>query len=405
MKSKREPCSPLRTGAAYIRVSTDDQMELSPESQLSEIKRYASDHNITIPSYNIFIEKEGRSGKKAGNRPEFQRMIACAKSIPKPFEVILVWKFSRFARNQDESTFYKGMLRKKLSIDIISVSEPIMEGMYGRLIELIIEWQDEFYSYNLGMEVIRGMKENAQRGAYQAPPPLGYQYLGKGTVPAVIEKEARLIKEIFTLFTRDKKDLSSIAKDLNSMGAVTKKGKPFTPRGLIYILNNPFYVGDIRWNRASHGCSFENPEEEIIVTAGRHEAIVDRNTFEKARELLQKQKINGSRDSSQCRHWLVGILSCPRCSAALSYQSSGKGGFQCWRYTKGLHTGSSYISLPDATEACLRSLEGVTKSHLASDFLSDDSVPLEIKGNLLRTLLYQAVFDRAENTFCFYYYI
>ena len=144
-------------GAAYIRVSTDDQLDLSPDSQLDEIKKYAAANDIVLSPDYIFMEQDGRSGKKAENRPEFQRMISTAKVKPKPFDCILVWKFSRFARNQDESTFYKGMLRKKLGIDVVSVSEPIMEGMYGRLIEMIIEWQDEFYSYNLGVEVKRGM--------------------------------------------------------------------------------------------------------------------------------------------------------------------------------------------------------------------------------------------------------
>ena len=101
-------------------------------------------------------------------------MISTAKVKPKPFDCILVWKFSRFARNQDESTFYKGMLRKKLGIDVVSVSEPIMEGMYGRLIEMIIEWQDEFYSYNLGVEVKRGMTKKAELKGYQIVPCLGF---------------------------------------------------------------------------------------------------------------------------------------------------------------------------------------------------------------------------------------
>ena len=49
-----------------------------------------------------------------------------------------------------------------------------MEGMYGRLIETIIEWSDEFYSYNLAQEVRRGMTEKAMRGGYQCKPPIGY---------------------------------------------------------------------------------------------------------------------------------------------------------------------------------------------------------------------------------------
>ena len=78
----------MRIGAAYIRVSTDDQLDISPESQLDEIQRYAKSHDILIPEEYIFMERTGRSGKRADNRPEFQRMIATAKEKPQPFEVI-----------------------------------------------------------------------------------------------------------------------------------------------------------------------------------------------------------------------------------------------------------------------------------------------------------------------------
>ena len=77
----------LKVGAAYIRVSTDGQMDLSPESQLESIVQYAKSSRIVIPKEYIFMESEGRSGKKADNRPEFQRMIATAKTTPKPLTV------------------------------------------------------------------------------------------------------------------------------------------------------------------------------------------------------------------------------------------------------------------------------------------------------------------------------
>ena len=59
-----------------------------------------------------------------------------------PIDVILVWKFSRFARNQEESIVYKSMLKKD-NVDVISVSEPLIEGPFGSLIERIIEWMDD----------------------------------------------------------------------------------------------------------------------------------------------------------------------------------------------------------------------------------------------------------------------
>lgn len=115
-------------------------------------------------------------------------MIAFAKSQrPAPFKRLYLWKFSRFARNQEESTFYKGILRKKCGVEIKSVSEPIMEGMFGRLIETIIEWFDEYYSINLSGEVIRGMTEKALREGYQSTPCLGYRAVGEGK-PFIVDE-------------------------------------------------------------------------------------------------------------------------------------------------------------------------------------------------------------------------
>ncbi len=125
----------LEIGAAYVRVSTDDQTELSPDAQIRVIRDTARQEGFIIPEDFIFMEKKGISGRKAENRPEFQRMIAVAKSqSPSPFKRLYLWKFSRFARNQEESIFYKGILRKKCNVEIKSVSEPVAEGMFGRLI-------------------------------------------------------------------------------------------------------------------------------------------------------------------------------------------------------------------------------------------------------------------------------
>lgn len=76
MRKSAESTDRIRTGAAYIRVSTDDQLEYSPESQLEEIKRYCLQHNILLPSEYIFVEEDGRSGRKSSNRYAFRNMIA-----------------------------------------------------------------------------------------------------------------------------------------------------------------------------------------------------------------------------------------------------------------------------------------------------------------------------------------
>ena len=146
----------IQRAALYIRVSTDDQAELSPESQLEEIKKYALRESLVLLPEHIYADT-GISGKSASNRPEFMRMIAAAKGPDCPFSVILLWKYSRFARNQEESIFYKSVLRSKCGVDVVSVTEPLVSGPFGSLIERIIEWMDEFYSIRLSQEVRRSM--------------------------------------------------------------------------------------------------------------------------------------------------------------------------------------------------------------------------------------------------------
>lgn len=341
-------------GAAYIRVSTDDQLDLSPDSQLDEIKKYAAANDIVLSPDYIFMEQEGRSGKKAENRPEFQRMISTAKVKPKPFDCILVWKFSRFARNQDESTFYKGMLRKKLGIDVVSVSEPIMEGMYGRLIEMIIEWQDEFYSYNLGVEVKRGMTKKAELKGYQIVPCLGYAAVGNGKPFVIVEDEYKIVEDIFRMYALENLDRTAIARRLNAQGKKAKRGNPFEQRTITRILTNPFYNGTVSWN----GISFQGSHETRQSVTGLYDICQER--------LKQEFRPVKRRSISTCRHWLSGLLKCSVCGATMSYNGGGKSRpdavFACWKYAKGLHKESCSVTVAKAERIVIRSLEKILET-------------------------------------------
>ncbi len=97
-------------------------------------------------------------------------------SKPKaPFEVILVWKFSRFTRKREHAVTFKSQLRRK-GIRVVSITEQAEDNATGRLLEGIIESVDEFYSENLAQEVVRGMREAASRGFFLgSKAPFGYR--------------------------------------------------------------------------------------------------------------------------------------------------------------------------------------------------------------------------------------
>lgn len=317
-------------GYGYVRVSTDKQEELSPDSQAKLLREYASKNNIIL--LEIFYEI-GISGRKAEKRPEFQRMISLAKSQEHPVDVILVWKYSRFARNQEESIVYKSLLKKQHNIDVISVSEPLVDGPFGSLIERIIEWMDEYYSIRLSDEVLRGMKEKALRGGYQTVPCLGYKAIGNGKPFVIDEAEYKIVSYIFERYDIYDEDYTKIARQLNNFGYQTRRSNAFEARSVERILKNPFYYGLVVWN----GYSF----------IGEHEVRLTKEQFD-----ARMKKIHGRyspmkrRDISACKHWLSGLLKCGICGSSLSYNGSNRRspGFQCYKYAKGIHNGSSAIS-------------------------------------------------------------
>lgn len=332
-----------RTGALYIRVSTDKQEELSPDAQKRLLLNYAKKNKILVKPEHIFIEN-GISGRKADKRPEFQHMISLAKAKPSPFNTILLWKFSRFARNQEESIVYKSMLRKQCNVDVISITEPLIEGPFGSLIERIIEWMDEYYSINLSGEVIRGMSEKAMRGGYQATPPLGYQAIGNGKPFVINPSEAHTVKYIFDQYCHYHKEPTAIARQLNDMGVHTKRGGLFEKRTITYILKNPFYIGHLEWNG--------------IQSKGTHETFISEELFQEAQQILSETfRPKKRRSVSSCKHWLSGLVKCSICGASLSYNAAKYPFFQCWKYSKGYHRESSGISEKELIEGILQYFE------------------------------------------------
>lgn len=335
---------PQKTAALYIRVSTHDQEELSPDAQQRLLLDYCKKNGLSVITDHIFIEK-GISGKKADKRPQFMQMIGMAKSKEHPFDVILVWKFSRFARNQEESIVYKAMLQKS-GVEVISVSEPAIEGPFGSLVERIIEWMDEYYSIRLSGEVIRGMTENALRGGYNAQPPMGYKTNKETGIPEIYEPEASIVKKIIQEYISGKGFLD-VARTLNALGYKTRKGNSFEPRTIRYILENPFYVGKVRWNRQNPADHTIRDISEWIIVQGVHEPLISQEEYDHVQTLIAaRTRPYKARGTSGIKHWLSGIVKCSACGASLVSNALWKGNsssYQCQRYNKGQCSASHYI--------------------------------------------------------------
>lgn len=354
----------MQRGALYIRVSTTDQYEkeLSPDAQLRLLKEYAAKNQINIQEEHIFIEP-GVSAK-TDKRPAFQLMIAMAKSKPKPFDVILVHKFDRFARNRDDSVVYKKLLRKNCKIDVVSITEQTGDSPTGKLLEGILEVVAEFYSLNLAQEVKKGQTEKALKGEFMARPPLGYEIKEEGKLPVIVPKEAEIVRLIYDKFTNHNWSYWIISRHLNDSGFRMPSGAKFTTQRIKYVLNNPMYCGILRWNMRD-GREIREVSEWIIAE-GEHSPIIDRELFERAQSRIKEIKESSGKyqkpGESLSNNMFAGLMRCGNCGGPMSfmrrmYKGEERSRYQCSRYQNGTCKVSHSISVFKIEAAILEAIK------------------------------------------------
>jgi len=342
-----------KSAAFYIRVSTDDQLEFSPDAQKKALHKYAKVNGYIVHESNIFID-EGVSGRKADKRPGFMEMIAKAKEKNRPYDYILVHKFDRFARSREDSVVYKSLLKKECGVKVISITESIEDDKFSIIIEAMLEAMAEYYSINLSEEVKKGMTEKALRGGLQTSPSFGYTAIDNKLVP--IKEEAQFVKEIFSRFISGE-GYFSIAKWLNNMGVKTHRGNKFKNRTIEYIIHNPVYIGKMRWN--PDGKTRRNyKNNNIIIADAQHEPIIDNETWEAARSRAGEIKAQWkyrSRPTTEYKDWLSGIVKCADCGCSLVFSKPHY--WKCNGYAKGACKSSQHIKDDLIKEAILTQLD------------------------------------------------
>lgn len=389
--------------ALYIRVSTDEQLEFSPDAQKRALIEYAKKNNYQIDERYIFID-EGITGTSAKKRPAFQNMIATAKKKPKPFDAILVHKFDRFARSREDSVVYKSLLRKECGIKVISITEQLEDDKFSVILEAMLEAMAEYYSLNLSDEVIKGMTEKARRGGVQSKPILGYDIVDNKRL--INKEEAETVKKIYEMCINGK-SIGSIAKYLNALGIKSKTGSAFESRRIKYILQNPVYLGVTRWNYTHCQGSriVVKPENEWITVENTHEPIISQQTWDEAQKILGTWHKDVKPRSTDYVHWLGGILRCSNCNGTLVYKTArfkrkdgsirNADGYQCCRYKARSCNTSNYIKIKDIEEHILQIL--TTALHIVNETWSLEGLNIEYETKSDEIKLYQAQLSRLNH--------
>ena len=322
---KKQQLQPLTQAALYARVSSDRQdVDLSVAAQLRALRDYAKNNGYSVAREYV---DEAESGRIA-DRPQFRNMIDEGGKATAPFQVILVWKFSRFTRKREHAVAFKSMLRRK-GIRVVSITEHADDSPTGKLMEAIIESVDEFYSENLAQEVVRGMREAASRGYFLASKaPFGYTRIkvsdGVKDRPTleVDPVAAPIVKEIFESSRRGN-GLMEICKELNGRG-ITNRGRPWQKNVVHYLLTNEAYTGTAVWGVKSK----DEKAQEPVRVENAWPALVSRETFDLVQQGLHERAPTVARPARVGSQYLLsGLLRCGVCGKPYSAQGAKSGQF------------------------------------------------------------------------------
>ncbi|MBR1676003.1 MAG: recombinase family protein [Clostridia bacterium] len=277
----------------YARYSSDNQREESIEGQLRECKEFAEKNDITI--IGEYIDRA--LSAKTDNRPNFQKMIK--DSYRKVFDVIIVWKVDRFARNRYDSAYYKHILKKN-DVKVISAKEHISEGAEGIILESMLEGYAEYYSVELAEKINRGLTENALKAKLNGGSvPMGYR-LTKEKSLEIDDETAHIVLEVFTRYN-DGEKMTAIAKDLSLRGVKSRFGGKVTLNIIHHMLKNRRYIGEYRFRDIVHENAFP--------------AIVPVELFESVQRKMESNQKAPARHKAEDDYILTTKIRCGRCGA------------------------------------------------------------------------------------------
>lgn len=283
----------------YARYSSDNQREESIEGQLRECTAYCQKNDITI--LRTYIDRA--MSAKTDHRPDFQRMIRdSAKGL---FDVIIVWKLDRFARNRYDSAHYKAQLRK-YGVKVLSATENISDGPEGIILESMLEGMAEYYSAELSEKVIRGHTENALKCKYNGGTPTFGYVIDKDKYYQIDPHTAPVVLESYIRYDQGA-TMKEVMEYMAENGFTTIRGRKIDLNFIARMLKNRKYIGEYSYRH--------------IVTPGGIPAIVPQDLFDRVQQRLEQNRKTPARHKAEDDYLLTTKLFCGTCGAMMVGES------------------------------------------------------------------------------------
>lgn len=343
----------------YLRDSGGPRQEASTAQQMQEIKDYCKKHGLVFRTAYV---DAARTGKTTAERENFLRMMAYYETPVNRPVALLLWNYARFARNMEDSQYYKIIIRKQYKVAIHSISDPVPKGKYERLIELSIDISNEEKVEQVARDASRGLHDLVRNhgcvpgvpptGLIRKPVNIGFHRDNSKRIAHRWEPNPEYILRIQTAFEMraEGKTLSQIQKATKLFGSINSYKTFFT---------NKIYIGILEFGK--------------LTIPDYCKPMIDRKTWEAVQRIVERNAVHRNLTQSQhhpTRHidtyLLSGIALCTRCESVLVGMTSGQ------------RTGKYYYRY-----ACSKAKRGGTCDLTAIPARTVESKVIETIGNFL----------------------
>ncbi|HBG48105.1 MAG TPA: hypothetical protein DDW90_01065 [Cyanobacteria bacterium UBA9971] len=288
----------MNKAVIYARVSSREQERegYSIPAQLKLLQEYAVKKNLKI--IKEFTDNE--TAKKEG-RTNFTEMVKFLKKN-KDVKTIIVEKTDRLYRNFKDYVLLDSF--EGLEVHLVKEGAVLSENSrsHDKFIHGIKVLMAKNYIDNLSEEVKKGFQEKAEQGEYPSKPTLGYKRESSKIIKIDTET-APFVLRAFNLYAEGNYSLQKVIDRLYKEGFIYKAEKPQIGKShLESILKNIFYIGNFKFKGR--------------VFKGTHEALIDRELFERVQEAFKKD--NKPLYRKEHEFAFAGLLTCGECGSSIT---------------------------------------------------------------------------------------
>lgn len=318
--------------AIYARVSTDQQGD-SIENQVSQCQEFISRLGDEYDGHEIIVYRdEAVSGYYTSvfDRAEMKRAIMDAKN--NRFKLLVFKEVSRVGRDKQENPAIIGMF-EQYGVRVIAINDNYDSLNRDNITFDILSVLSEQESKKISARVSSARKQKARRGQWNGEAPIGYM-INKETKRLKIDPETKHVPQmIFDLYANGGLGTFKIARHLNTLEIRTRRWNRWSRETINKILRNQAYIGNVVYGTRRNQLKREyddsgkmskrkvqiklDPSEWQIVEDA-HEALIDRNTFQRAQDILMSKSKNTA--PKRASHPLTGILFCGQCKKGMVCQ-------------------------------------------------------------------------------------